>query len=190
MRFPEAAARRWRPWPLRATLPARVYFIARASQGFFDARYLGGWAEGATYAQATQHKYATSLFCIEFRASPWAAPGLRCQRSPTRLLNGWRLTVHAPRLFRIITSTHQAPCLLSSYNPGSTRRCLTSLFEIPGRSRHSVSFHARQPFAALSGGRCTCQDYQRPALRLVSAVAGVSLGRRPATLWFPLLCTR
>lgn len=57
-------------------------------------------------------RYISILYCIQSES----VGGSRVEMPtfPDEALNGWRLTVHAPRLFRIITSTHQGPCLLSS----------------------------------------------------------------------------
>jgi hypothetical protein len=87
-----------------------------------------------------------------------------------------RMKIDSARATPLPNNHLHSPGPMSSFvvcYPGLTRRCLTG----PSRYQAEVGIAFSRCAAALCrhqrlyGGRCTCQDYQRPPLRLVSAVA-------------------
>lgn len=90
-------------------------------------------------AQAVQHNTPFLWICNQPRVIPQAAPGLRCQRSPTRLQ---RMEIESARTtplpnHHLHSTGPMSPFVV--YYPGLTRRCLTGPFDIPNRSWHSFS---------------------------------------------------
>jgi len=75
--------------------------------------------------------------------------------------------------------------------PGLTRRYLTGPFDTPSQSRrsHSPMRGSPLPPPTLAWKTCTCHDYQRPPLRLASAVAGAILvaGRHLYRVFFTMV---